>query len=312
MRRQPTRVSARQGTFGASPAAVWLLAVRPKTLPAAAAPVLIGSGLAALRGVFSPLPALAALAGAVSIQVATNLANDYFDFVRGADTADRVGPVRVTQSGLIPPQRVLRATSVALGGAAVVGGYLVWVGGVPILVIGLFSLACAVGYSAGPFPLAYHGLGDVFVFVFFGLVAVAGTYYVQALTFTSESLLAGAGVGALSTAVLVVNNLRDVGTDARAGKRTLAVRLGVGWTRAQYVLLLSLAASAPPLGVLLYDWPLPVLGASLAVALGTIPARRVLSFREAHELLPALGQTARVLALYGLLLATALALGARV
>src|SRR6185503_15872793 len=158
---------------------------------------------------FAPLPALAALAGALLIQIATNLANDYFDFVKGADTSARVGPVRVTQAGLLSPDAVKRGMIVALVAALLVGIYLVSVGGWPIVVIGLASLACAVGYTAGPFPLAYLGLGDLFVFVFFGLVAVSGTYYVQALDFSAESFLAGAAVGALSTAILVVNNLRD-------------------------------------------------------------------------------------------------------
>ena len=284
------------------------MAARPRTLPAAGAPVLIGTGLAAFRGAFALGPALAALAGALLIQVTTNLANDYYDFVRGADTGERIGPTRVTQAGLIPPGDVRRGMLVTMAAALVVGVYLVWVGGWPILVVGVLSLACAVGYTAGPFPLAYHGLGDVFVFVFFGLVAVAGTWWVQALSFSPESLLAGSGVGALSTAVLVVNNLRDVGTDARAGKRTLAVRLGVRATRVEYLSLLVLAALVLPVGIAVFQWPLAVLSGLLAIGLGALPARRVLNFAHPRELLPALGQTARVVALYGLLLASSFAL----
>ena len=182
----------------------WLLAARPKTLVAAVAPVMVGTGLAVHHGAFAPLPALAALMGALLIQVGTNLANDYYDFVRGADTHERVGPVRVTQAGLLSADAVRRATILVLAAAMLPGAYLVTVGGWPIVWIGLVSVACAVLYTGGPAPLAYHGMGDLFVFVFFGLVAVAGTYYVQAGTWPADAWLAGVGVGALSTAVLVV------------------------------------------------------------------------------------------------------------
>ncbi|MEE8146308.1 MAG: 1,4-dihydroxy-2-naphthoate polyprenyltransferase, partial [Longimicrobiales bacterium] len=203
-----------------SRASVWVQAARPKTLSAAAAPVFVGAGLAQAHGTLSPFPVVAAFAGAILIQIGTNLANDYYDFVRGGDTADRVGPVRVTQAGLIPARHVWRGMVVALLAAALVGLYLVAVGGWPIVWIGLASLFCAVAYTGGPFPLAYHGLGDPFVFVFFGLVAVGGTYWVQALTVPADVFLAGAGMGALSTAILVANNLRDLETDTLAGKRT--------------------------------------------------------------------------------------------
>jgi 1,4-dihydroxy-2-naphthoate octaprenyltransferase len=155
----------------------WVLAARPKTLTAAAAPVLVGTGLAAYLAEIATVPAAAALLGALLIQVGTNLANDYYDFVRGGDTEDRIGPVRVTQAGLISPASVKRAMVLVLGLAVLVGLYLVAVGGWPVLVIGVASIACAVLYTGGPYPLAYHGLGDVFVFVFFGLVAVGGTYW---------------------------------------------------------------------------------------------------------------------------------------
>jgi 1,4-dihydroxy-2-naphthoate octaprenyltransferase len=271
--------------------------------------VIIGTGLAAYRGGFAPLPAVAALVGALLIQIATNLANDYYDFLKGADTTARVGPVRVTQAGLIRPSSVKRAMGLALGAALAVGVYLVWVGGWPIVAIGLASLTCAVAYTGGPFPLAYHGLGDLFVFVFFGLVAVSGTYYVQALEFPAEAFWAGAGVGALSTAILVVNNLRDIRTDAAVGKRTLAVRIGSRATRAQYLTLLGVAAVVPALGVIWFGWPAPVHVATAGLALAAAPVRRVLTFREPRDLLPALGQTARLVALYGVLLGGALALG---
>ncbi|MCK5650887.1 MAG: 1,4-dihydroxy-2-naphthoate polyprenyltransferase, partial [Gemmatimonadetes bacterium] len=223
----------------------WVLAARPRTLIAAVAPVLVGTGIALGHEVFRPLPAIAALLGALLIQIGTNLANDYYDYRRGGDTAERIGPIRVTQAGLIPPEQVRLGTYVTLGMALLVGVYLVWVGGWPILLIGILSLACAVGYTGGPYPLAYHGLGDLFVFVFFGLIAVGGTYYVQALEFRVELLLAGAAMGALNTAILVVNNLRDRATDARAGKRTLAVRWGAAFARWEYGALLVLAFAVP-------------------------------------------------------------------
>ncbi len=290
--------------------AAWIMATRPKTLPAAAAPVLVGGGLAALRGGFAAGPAAAALVGALLIQVATNLANDYYDFVRGGDTDERVGPTRVTQAGLISPRTVQRAMVLTLLAALGVGVYLASVGGWPIVVIGLASLVCAVAYTGGPFPLAYHGLGDVFVFVFFGLVAVTGTVWVQTLTWSAEALWAGAGIGALSTAILVVNNLRDIPTDRQAGKNTLAVRLGVQGSRIQYLALLALGAAVPVVGVLRFGWPTATLASLLVFLAGVAPARVVLGFRQPAELLPALGGTARIVALYGVVLAGALAWGA--
>ena len=280
---------------GDSPLAIWLHAARPRTLPAAAAPVLVGTALATLHGVERPLVAFAALAGALLIQIATNLANDYFDHARGADTEDRVGPVRVTQAGLLSPSSVRRGIAVSMLGALLVGVYLVSVGGWPVVVIGVVSLVCAVAYTGGPFPLAYNGLGDVFVFVFFGLVAVAGTYYVQGLSFPPEAWWAGVGAGAMSTAILVVNNLRDRETDARAGKRTLAVRLGRTGTRVEYVALLLLAAAVPAVGMSWFGWPFGAGAAWFGVLAALRPAHRVLTFEEPVELLPALGETARAL-----------------
>lgn len=287
----------------------WVLAARPKTLTAAAAPVLVGTGLAAHLAEVAVLPAAAALLGALLIQIGTNLANDYYDFVRGGDTEERVGPVRVTQAGLLPPEVVKRGMLLVLGLAMLVGVYLVTVGGWPIVVIGLASVACAVLYTGGPYPLAYHGLGDVFVFVFFGLAAVGGTYYVQVLDWPLDALLAGSALGSLSTALLVVNNLRDIDTDAKAGKRTLAVRLGPSGTRAEYVALLLVAAATPAVGVTLLGWPPAALAALLVAPLCWAPLRAVFGHRDPQELIPTLGQTARVTAAYGLLLALGLGLG---
>lgn len=297
------------GTNTTTAPGLWVQAARPKTLPAAAAPVFIGAGLAALRDGFAPLPAGAALLGALLIQIATNLANDYYDFVRGGDTEERVGPVRVTQAGLIAPEQVRNAMILVLVAAGAVGAYLAWIGGWPMVVIGVVSLVLAVAYTGGPFPLAYHGLGDLFVFVFFGLVAVGGTVWVQQGVWPVEALWAGSGIGALSTAILVVNNLRDIPTDRAAGKRTLAVRIGVSASRAQYLALIVLGLAVPPLGIVAFGWP-PATLATLAIGLAAIrPTRRVFGFTQPAQLLPALGETARLVALYGVILALALAFG---
>ena len=294
---------------GMSRASVWIQAARPKTLSAAAAPVLVGAGLAAAHGTFALLPVVAAFAGAILIQIGTNFANDYYDFVRGADTPDRVGPVRVTQAGLIPPEHVWRGMVAVLVAAAAVGVYLVVVGGWPIVWIGTASLFFAVAYTGGPYPLGYHGLGDPFVFVFFGLIAVGGTYWVQALSLPADVLLAGAGVGALSTAILVANNLRDLETDASVGKRTLAVRVGRNGSRVEYAVLMAVGFIVPVIGVGVYEWPAAALIALLAGGAAASPLTRIMTMDEARELIPALAGTARVVGLYGVLLAAGLAFG---
>lgn len=260
-------------------------------------------------GVFRFGPALAALAGALLIQIATNLANDYFDFLKGGDTEARVGPTRVVQAGLLSPEAVWRATVATLITALAVGVYLVWEGGWPIAVIGVASLVCAVAYTGGPFPLAYRGLGDLFAFVFFGPVAVAGTVWVQGRVLDPAFVWAGAGVGALITAILVVNNLRDRETDAEAGKRTTAVRFGVRGTRAFYVALLLLAAAVPVAGVVLLEWTPWTLLALGGLGLVLRPLEAVLTFADPRELLPALGGTARVVTAYAGLLAAGFVLG---
>lgn len=289
---------------------VWLEATRPRTLPAAAAPVALGTSLAFFDGVARWAPALAALVGALLIQIATNLANDYYDNERGADGDDRVGPVRVTAAGLVSPAAVRRAMGLTLLAALLIGTYLVSVGGWPIVVIGLTSLALAVAYTGGPFPLAYNGLGDVFVFVFFGLIAVAGTYFVQALTFAPAAWWLGAGAGSLSTAILVVNNLRDRDTDARVGKRTLAVRWGVRATRAEYLVLLLFAATVPLVGIAMLGWPPLVLLSGVALAPALRGWRMVRDFNDPRELLPTLGVTAAALMLYSLGMAIGFVTGA--
>ncbi len=288
---------------------LWIQAARPKTLTAAAAPVFVGAGLAEAHGTFALLPVVAAFAGAILIQIGTNLANDYYDFVRGGDTHNRVGPVRVTQAGLISAKSVWWGMVAVLTAAAVVGVYLVVVGGWPIVWIGLASLVCAVAYTGGPYPLAYHGLGDPFVFVFFGLIAVGGTYWVQALAVPGDVLVAGAGMGALSTAILVANNVRDLETDAASGKRTLAVRLGRNGSRVEYAVLMAVGFTVPVLGVGVYEWP-PTALIALAAGLASIPSvSLIMTEDDPRELIPALAGTARVVGLYGVLLAAGLAFG---
>ena len=216
----------------------WLLAARPKTLSAAVAPVAVGTAAAVAVGKFSPLPALAALTGALLLQIGVNLANDYFDFKRGIDSEGRKGPLRVTQAGLISPAGVLGGMIAVFTAAAAVGLYLIAVGGWPILILGTASILSALAYSGGPWPLASHGLGELFVFLFFGLAAVCGTFYVQALEITPLAVAAALPPGLLITAIIVVNNMRDIESDGRTGKRTLAVRLGPRGSLAEYVLLI--------------------------------------------------------------------------
>lgn len=224
---------------------IWLLASRPKTLPAAAAPVIVGSAVAVSENVFNIWPALAALLGALLLQIGANFANDVFDYKKGADTTERLGPMRVTQAGLLSPPQVMMGMWVIFGLAALIGLYLVFVGGWPIVAVGILSILSAIAYTGGPFPLGYNGLGDLFVFIFFGLAAVCGTYYVQALTVSAAAVWASIPMGLLATAILVVNNLRDIDTDRVAGKKTLAVRLGLRGVQVEYFLLVGISYAVP-------------------------------------------------------------------
>ena len=281
--------------------AVWLLAARPKTLPAAAAPVVVGTAVAVAEELFRPGPALAALTGALLLQIGSNLANDVFDFQRGADAGERLGPLRITQAGLRSPAQVKAAMALVFGLVALIGLYLVWVGGWPILIVGLLSILAAVAYTGGPFPLGYHGLGDLFVFLFFGLVAVCGTYYVQAGRLSALAWWSAVPIGLLATAILVVNNLRDIQSDRAAGKRTLAVRLGVRGARMEYLLLVGTALLVP---VLMWaagatgPW---VLLTWLAVLVGRGTIKLVLA-SEGRVLNQALAGTARLELVYAALL----------
>jgi 1,4-dihydroxy-2-naphthoate octaprenyltransferase len=275
-----------------SPTKAWLLAIRLRTLPAAIGPLLLGNMLAIGLESFSVTIALLCLCCGLLLQISVNLANDYFDDVNGIDTHERLGPVRVTQAGLITPSAMRKAIASGLIAAFFVGAYLIFMGGWPI---GLLAAACilaALCYSGGPYPLASHGLGEVTVFIFFGLVAVVGSFYLQSGTTDVTSWLLGAAVGLLNAAIMLVNNTRDIDTDAKAGKRTIAVRMGQGQARVLYQTLVYLPYGLIISAFLLGYLPgLPVLLAGLSLVIA-----RNLS-RQFHELSgaalnPILGKTA--------------------
>ena len=235
-------------TSAATPSGIriWLMAARIRTLPAAIAPVLVGTALAGWQHVFHPLRFVAALVGAIFIQVGTNLSNDYSDARRGADAEDRLGPVRVTAGGLVPPRQVLIATYVSFGVAVLAGVYLVVVAGWQLLLVGAASILAGVLYTGGPKPYGYEGLGELFVFLFFGIVAVAGSYFVQVKHLDWKAFALAVPVGLLASAILVVNNFRDIDSDRRAGKRTLAVRLGRDKTRTMFAVIVYVAFLLAP------------------------------------------------------------------
>src|SRR5436309_1616683 len=242
------------------------MAARVRTLPASVAPVLVGTALALGAGHFDALAFVAALLGAMLIQVGTNLSNDYSDARRGADTEDRLGPVRVTAGGLLPPSQVLLATWLTFGLAVACGAYLVAVAGPELLAVGAASILAGVLYTGGPRPYGYEGLGELFVFLFFGVVAVVGSYFVQVQKLEWEAFALSVPVGLLASAILVVNNVRDVDTDRRAGKRTPAVKLGREGRRTLYTAMLALAYVTAPL-----PWAFGSMDAWLLLPLATAP-----------------------------------------
>ncbi|MEO1023247.1 MAG: 1,4-dihydroxy-2-naphthoate polyprenyltransferase [Bacteroidota bacterium] len=287
---------------------IWLEASRPKTLAAAFVPVLVGAAIAWKEETLVWIPTVVALLCALLIQIGTNFANDYFDFIKGSDTEERIGFRRATAAGLIAPKTMRNATIVVMGLAFIIGLYLVWVGGWVILAIGIASLLFGVLYTGGPYPLGYNGLGDVFVFLFFGIVAVMGTYYVNALSWSEASFWASLAVGALCTNILVINNLRDVEQDAKSGKRTLGVLFGDRTLKLEYTLMLFLAFAIPPhffwqmgYGVWIF---LPFL--SLPVAL--ILIRTVWTETDKPKLNAVLERTAQYMTLFGALLSIGIVL----
>jgi len=291
-------------------ASAWILAARPKTLTAAAAPVLLGSAVASQFARLEPGPCLAVLLGALLLQIASNFANDVFDFEKGADTADRIGPIRAVQAGLLTPAAMKKGLCVVLGLALLVGVYLTAIAGPTIVVIGLASMLCAVAYTGGPYPLGYHGLGDLFVFLFFGPVAVCGTVFVHLGHVPSLAVLHSIPLGLLSTNILVVNNLRDHVTDRQAGKRTLVVRFGPRFGRLHYLSALLVAYA-------LVSWPALSggAGAGSLLPLATTPfaagALRGVWRSEGAALSPLLARSAQLVFLFSVATSLGLWLGGR-
>ncbi len=257
----------------------WLLAIRPRTLPAATSGVIAGSAAAFADGGFHPLAALAALTTALLLQIGANVSNDYFDFFKGADTKERLGPLRVTQAGLIPPRQVVTGMAVIFGLAALAGGYLILRGGWPLAVVGALAILSALAYTGGPYPLGYHGLGELFVFLFFGLAAVLGTYYAQTLRLSVTALIPALSVGLLTVNILIVNNLRDIETDRASGKRTQAVRLGEKGSVREYGLFLVISYALVLYGVIYRAITPWVLLTFLSAPLAWILFRQVAALR---------------------------------
>jgi len=283
------------------------MAARPKTLPAAIAPVAVGSALAFHNGVFQPAPALICLLFALLIQVGANYANDYFDFVQGADSPARVGPTRAVAAGLVSPAAMKFAMMAVLAVAFLVGLLLVKWGGWALVGLGVASVVCAIAYTGGPYPLGYHGWGDVFVLIFFGFIAVGFTYYVQAGEFSTTAWLLGAAVGALSTNLLVVNNYRDADTDRLAGKRTLVVRFGRKFARFQYAACLAWAFLVP-VYLALRGYGLTTLLALAMTPFGVMLCVLLARARSREDFQLLLASTAKLLLFYSVLLAVGLAL----
>ncbi|HUE25953.1 MAG TPA: 1,4-dihydroxy-2-naphthoate polyprenyltransferase [Solirubrobacteraceae bacterium] len=287
---------------------IWLMAARVRTLPAAIAPVLVGTALAGYIGVFHPLRFVAALIGAIFIQVGTNLSNDYSDARRGADTEDRLGPVRVTAGGLVPPKSVLVATYVSFGVAVLAGVYLVVVAGWELLLVGAASILAGVLYTGGPRPYGYEGLGELFVFLFFGIVAVAGSFFVQVKHLDWEAFALAVPVGLLASSILVVNNVRDIDTDRRAGKRTLAVRLGRERTRWLFALMVYGAYLLAPVTWLFGPLEAWLLLPWLTLPLGAAVVRTVRNHTDGPSLNETLARTGMLQLAFCLLLAAGLLL----
>jgi 1,4-dihydroxy-2-naphthoate octaprenyltransferase len=278
------------------------MAARPRTLPAAVAPVLVGTSLAIRYGTFHPLAFIAALLGAMAIQIGTNLSNDYSDARRGADTDERIGPVRVTAGGLVPPRQVLIATYLTFGAAVLCGVYLIAIAGWALLAVGAASILAGVLYTGGPRPYGYEGLGEVFVFLFVGIVAVSGSYFVQRRALPWEAFVLAVPVGLLIAGILIVNNVRDIDTDRRAGKRTLAVRLGRERTRVLFTAIVAgafLTSWVPWFAGALSPW-LFLTAAAAPLALGIVATVRM--HADGPSLNSALARSAKLALLFCLLL----------
>jgi 1,4-dihydroxy-2-naphthoate octaprenyltransferase len=289
------------------PVRIWIMAARPRTLPAAVAPVLVGTALAASEDHFRALAFVAALIGSVFIQIGTNLSNDYSDARRGADTEERLGPVRVTAGGLVPPRKVLVATWLAFGVAVAAGIYLIAIAGWQLLIVGVASIAAGVLYTGGPRPYGYEGLGELFVFGFFGIVAVVGSYYVQTEHLRGLAFTLAVPVGLLAAAILMVNNIRDIDTDRRAGKRTLAVRLGRRRARRLFAAMIYVPFLWTAVASILSGKPaLQLMWLSFAFAPGLV--RTVATRTDGPSLNRSLAQAGRLLAVFSALVSIGLLL----
>jgi 1,4-dihydroxy-2-naphthoate octaprenyltransferase len=299
--------SARAAARETIPLRIWVMAARPRTLPAAVAPVLVGTALAASEDEFRALAFCAALVGSVFIQIGTNLSNDYSDARRGADTEERLGPVRVTAGGLVPPRKVLVATWLAFAIAVAAGAYLIALVGWELLAIGAASILAGVLYTGGPRPYGYEGLGELFVFLFFGVVAVTGSYYVQTEELTWLAFGLSIPIGLLAAAILVVNNIRDIETDRRAGKRTLAVRLGRARARRLFAAMVTVPFAAVVALSVIDERPELLLGL-LALPIVAPLVRTVSSRTDGPSLNQALARCGALLALFSLLLSGGLLL----
>ncbi|MEQ8580037.1 MAG: 1,4-dihydroxy-2-naphthoate polyprenyltransferase [Balneola sp.] len=280
---------------------IWVEAARPKTLAAAFVPVLIGATIAYQGELINWMATTVALLCAFLIQIGTNFANDYFDFVKGADTDERIGFERATAKGLISPKNMLNATIICMALAFIFGLYLVWIGGTVVLIIGLFSLLFGVLYTGGPFPLGYNGLGDLFVFIFFGIVAVMTTYYVNALAWSMDTFWASLAVGALCTNILVVNNLRDIEQDKIAGKKTLGVLFGETMLKVEYTFMLMLAFATPPHFYFQLDYEIWIFLPFLILPVALLHTKTIWMETEKRNLNQQLEKTAKFMTIFGLL-----------
>lgn len=278
----------------------WILASRPKTLPAAVVPVMVGSALSINQGKFYPLYSIVALVCSLLIQIGTNFTNDLYDHLKGADTEKRKGPLRVLSAGLISVKEMRNAIILVFGMTFILGLYLVYVTDWKILAIGIFSIIAGLAYTAGPFPLAYHGLGDLFVFLFFGIIGTMGTYYLHHLEFTVISFLVSLPVGALITNILIVNNYRDIEEDKEAGKNTLAVILGREFSRYEYIFFLLLSFFVPFILYFEFNFDETIFLPYLTLPLAILLVKMIFNY-QGQQLNKTLEVSAKYSALYGLL-----------
>lgn len=287
---------------------VWLRAARPQTLPASVIPVITGGALAHYHQLFRWDTTIVALICALLIQIGTNFANDYYDFVKGADREDRIGFTRATSAKLVTPQAMFRATYLTMALAFFIGLYLVWIAGWPIFLIGVFSLIFGVAYTGGPYPLGYNGLGDLFVFLFFGFAAVMGTYYVNTMEWSADAFWASVPVGALAVNILVVNNLRDVHQDVISGKRTLGVLLGEGALKAEYAVLAGISFAVPAVLFFSYGYSIWIFLPLISAPACFLLLSQIFFHNDKSTLNKTLERTAQFMILFGLLFSTGILL----